>query len=261
MEGILESIIGSISSGGISMNFVSGGMGIAVYILQAIALYTIAVRREIKKPWMAWVPILNVWILGSISDQYRYVVKRQIRNKRKVLLGLNIALAVIIVLVVALVIAAIFAGLVSWEPLVESTGPVVKTASFVQTAGFAETSVLWNIIGALVAVALLAVPLAALFVLYNVFLYLVLYDVYCSCDPGKKTLFIVLSVVGNVNVVTSGAYALFLMLCKDKDLGMPPRKNRPQPEIVVEPAPNDTTPDQMDQSDFLCPTTEESLDN
>ena len=71
-------------------NVMSVGIGILAYVFTALSLYTIAQRRGIKNPWMAWVPVLNVWILGCISDQYRYVVKGEVRSRRKVLLILNI---------------------------------------------------------------------------------------------------------------------------------------------------------------------------
>jgi len=65
---------------------------IVMYILQSLGIYTIAQRRGIRNPWMAWLPVTNMWILGSIADQYRYVACGQIRNRRKVLLGMSIAM-------------------------------------------------------------------------------------------------------------------------------------------------------------------------
>ena len=64
-------------------------VGIASYVLTSLALYTLASRRGIRKAWLSWVPVLNVWIVGSLSDQYRYVVKGQVKSKRKILLTLN----------------------------------------------------------------------------------------------------------------------------------------------------------------------------
>ena len=63
-----------------SLGGISSLVSIAAYVFSALALYTIAQRRGIRKAWLAWVPVLSVWILGSISDQYRYVVKGQNRN-------------------------------------------------------------------------------------------------------------------------------------------------------------------------------------
>ena len=58
-------------------------LSVACYVLEALSLYTIAQRRGIRKPWLAWIPVVNVWIVGSISDQYQYVVNRRIQNRRK----------------------------------------------------------------------------------------------------------------------------------------------------------------------------------
>lgn len=38
------------------------------YILQSIALFTIAKNRGMKYAWCAWVPLVNTWVLGSVSD-------------------------------------------------------------------------------------------------------------------------------------------------------------------------------------------------
>ena len=65
-------------------------IGMVGYIFGGIGLYTICRRRCIPNAWMAWVPVLQVWVLGSVSDQYRYVAKGQVKSKRKVLLILEI---------------------------------------------------------------------------------------------------------------------------------------------------------------------------
>ena len=49
----------------------TGLFSIAAYILTAIAIYTVSRRRGLRNPWLAWVPVANVWLLGSLSDQYQ----------------------------------------------------------------------------------------------------------------------------------------------------------------------------------------------
>ena len=61
-------------------------LAIASYVLTALALYTIARRRGLRNPWLAWIPVANSWLLGSLSDQYRYVVKGEHKSKRIILL-------------------------------------------------------------------------------------------------------------------------------------------------------------------------------
>jgi hypothetical protein len=61
-------------------------LAVVVYVFQSIGLYTIAKRRGIQNPWLAWLPIGSEWIAGSIADQYRYVVKGEEMNRRMILL-------------------------------------------------------------------------------------------------------------------------------------------------------------------------------
>lgn len=226
----ITSILEALEEGVLSMNFTTGGVAVLVYILKALALYTIAKRRNIKKPWLAWIPVVNVWVLGSVSDQYQYVVKRQVKNKRKVLLGLNIAMAAIgsVVLIAAVWLFAVLLLMIISVPTMSDPETLVSNLMY-----YAGTNVvLLNLIG---LAGILAIPLAVVSVIQTVYFYMALYDVFRSCEPKNSTLYLVLSLVGNV--VVDGAYCIFLMLCKDKDLGMPPRKTEPAPEVIVESAP------------------------
>lgn len=219
---ILEAVKEAIAS----LNISTSGLGVLVYVLQALALYTIAKRREIKKPWLAWVPVANVWILGSISDQYQYVVKRQVKNKRKVLLGLNIAMTALLVILVAallwLVVSLIMMG-VSLELF--SSGNISM-----DNINPITLETLTDEVGILLLLCLSGLPLTVLAVIHTVYFYMALYDVFRSCDPKNSTLFIVLSIVGNFMI--DGVYCVFSLLCMEKDLGMPPRKEESQ--VTVE---------------------------
>jgi hypothetical protein len=93
--GLVEALISEIPSMLISL---------AVYVFTALSLYTIAARRGIKNPWLAWIPYANVWLLGCIADQYRAVARGQTKYRRRVLLFTEIAGVVIGVLVVVLLI-------------------------------------------------------------------------------------------------------------------------------------------------------------
>ena len=44
-------------------------LAVASYVLTALALYTVARRRGLKNPWLAWIPVASAWIVGSLSDQ------------------------------------------------------------------------------------------------------------------------------------------------------------------------------------------------
>jgi hypothetical protein len=40
---------------------------IAIYLYMAYALYTIAKKTNTMYPWMAWIPILNYWLMVKIA--------------------------------------------------------------------------------------------------------------------------------------------------------------------------------------------------
>ena len=123
----------------------SMAMGIAAYVLTALAYYTVANRRGLKNAWLAWIPVANLWLLGSISDQYRYVVKGEYKSKRKILLGLGIASGV------AMALSAVFqgkAGAAGADALAE-TGK--GFSQYITVVGLCETVALFALVFSMVA--------------------------------------------------------------------------------------------------------------
>ena len=76
-------------------------------------------------------------------------------------------------------------------------------------------------IGMLVALAL---PIVGATIAYKVFYFITLYDVYTSMDPENSALFLVLSILFPVTE------AFFLFFNRNKDRGMPPRREAPGQE-------------------------------
>ena len=187
---------------GLLTNGFSSMLGIATYVLTALALYTMAQRRGIKNAWLSWVPVINCWIIGSLSDQYRYVVKGEIKNKRKTMLILTIINWVLTaVLVIGIVVMAVM-GIQS------AMGPY-------------SDDIFGTVIGAVAGVALLGLPIVGISIALAVIRYMALYDIYTSCQPQNNVLFLVLSIIFRITE------PFFLFLCRDKDEGMPPRKQEP----------------------------------
>lgn len=92
LAGVFLTVLGIVSA-----------LGLLLYVLQAWSVYTIARRRGIRKPWLAWIPVAGVWTVGSIADQYQYVVNRRVQSSRKVLLGLTIGICAMVVLYMGVV--------------------------------------------------------------------------------------------------------------------------------------------------------------
>jgi len=178
--------------------------GILVYVLQSVGLYSIAKRRGIHNPWLAWLPIGNVWIQGCISDQYQYVAKGKKTGRRKILLGLSLA---------AVALAGIYGVLQIGSAVAISMGEGVATG-----ATFAGAMLVWLVTMLLAVISM-------------VFQYITMYDLYCSCDPDSSVVYLVLSIL--INFCTPILY----FICRNKDLGMPAPVVRPaQPVQPVRPA-------------------------
>lgn len=167
--------------------------GILSYVLQSVGLYSLSKRRGIRHAWLSWLPLGNLWILGSISDQYQYVAKGRVRNRRKALLGLSIA---------NYIVAIPFYGLYG-----------VLIAGMV--TGFMESGGIW---GSVAAMILFALAIIVLSIILTVFYYIALYDLFSSCNPDNAAMFLVLSIFFGV------ALPFFLFFCRKKDGGMPPRR-------------------------------------
>ena len=192
----------------------SGLFSVAAYVLTAMALYTIAKRRCIDHAWLAWVPVANCWLLGSLSDQYRYVVKGQIKSKRKVLLMLKAVSVALTVSIVTLAVAVAVQG--------------VRSAMY----GMYGEAILRDLMGPLLGIAGISLPLAGVSIAFAVLYFMALYDIYTSCDPDNNVLFTVLSIFFGVT------RPFFLFFSRNKDQGMPPRREEPtrypEPEEPVQ---------------------------
>ena len=194
---MITMLVGVLTEG---LGFCTDIIGIVAWVLHSLALFTIARRRGIPNPWLAWIPIGDFWILGVISDGYREKLRGEQKFKRYTFMKLHIALGVLFVLLLGVIFFGLLFGALSMEP----TGNVLP-----------------GIVGeiAVLAVVAITIAMAVVAVWRTVLFYMALYDLFCSCDPDHSTLYLVLSLVGTL--VLPGCYCIFSMICKNKDLGMP----------------------------------------
>ena len=192
-----------------------GGLaGLACYIFAALGLYTIAKRRGLNHPGLCWIPLGFEWQLGSLSDQYQYLVMDKNTSRRKIMLGLSVLNW----------ISGAVCTVVSSVMMVKLTFSVPSMT---------EGEIASAIFGPLMIVMGVALVLSVAAIVLVVFRYICMYDVYRSCEPGNATLYLVLSIIFNI------LEPVFLMVIRKKDGGMPPRKEspvqEPVPEAEVEP--------------------------
>lgn len=191
-----ESIVGSK----LLLSFLSSGtylVSLVMYVLTAYSVYTIAQRRGLRYGWLAWVPVLQLWVVGAIADDYQQKAHHIAGKKRKVLLWtmvLNVMITVVLVVAILwAVLMLLRAGYHSYEDFSDWLGVI---------GGF----------GGLILVLAMA---GGVKVVQKVVEYFALYDVYCSCDPGNALLFVL------VNVFVPITRPIFLLICHKKDGGMP----------------------------------------
>ena len=184
--------------------------GIVSYVLGSVGMYRIAKHRGIHHAWLAWVPVGNAWLLGSIADHYQYIAKQKTTYRRRVLLILNaVAMG-----------CGFLLGLVT---------------------GLAESFYTDSAVGVLM-IALTVIASLAVFgvaIANTVFCYIAYYDLFRSCRPNSAILFLVLSIVFSVTL------PVFVFACSSTDHGMPPRQvvrpvtQIPDPQPVQPPVEED----------------------
>lgn len=182
---------------------------VVLYVLRSVGMYTIAKRRGIHHPWLAWIPVGEVWVLGSISDQYQYVARGKIRSRRKLLLG------------GAIVMKALSVLSVIWQMV--ATAIMIGEGETGSTAG-------------ILMIVVCTLVMAAIGIAYTVFYFIAQYDMYRSCDPNNAVAYLVLG------IFFPFMKWIFPFVCRKKDLGMPPRRTRSVQEPAVIPEQTEPAP-------------------
>ena len=180
-------ILAMITSILVTILVVAGILSLVTYIFSSLGFYTLAKRRGILHPGLAWVPVCGArWIMGSLADQYASLTGAKLRCSRHILL---------------------------WGELVLTAAaiPLLVFAIQLLTATLAGQDVTMQLMQLNGVQTLLNLASIAL----SVMIYIALYKVYKSCDPKHATLFLVLSIIFSITM------PFFVFACRNKDLGMP----------------------------------------
>lgn len=180
-------ILAMITSILVTILVVAGILSLVTYIFSSLGFYTLAKRRGIRAPGLAWIPIGGTrWILGSLSDQYASLTGAKLRCSRHILLWGELVLTAAAIPLLVFAIQLLTATL----------------------AGQDVTMQLMQINGVQTLLNLASIAL-------SVMIYIALYKVYKSCDPKHAVLFLVLSIIFSITM------PFFVFACRNKDLGMP----------------------------------------
>ena len=184
---------------------------IVAYVLRSIGLYAIAKRRGISNPWLAWIPVAWVWILGSISDQFRYVTKAQVKNKRTTLLVMKL-IQTVASTAMMVVLSLAFVELVNMG-IIGANEEEMMTEAMIM---------LFKFMG-------MALVLGGIALATAIIRYIALNDLYLSANPANAVVFLVLSILFSITE------PFFIFFNRKRDTGMPPRCDVPQAPVSYVP--------------------------
>lgn len=178
-------------------------ISLVAYIFQSIGLYSIAKRRGIKAPGLAWVPVGSMWILGSIADQFDYVRTGQVKKKRVALLWLTLVAFILAIIVVPI--------------LVQLIANIVVYAAY----GYGPEYIM-QLVSPFMWVLLVIMALSIVSLIADIIMLICLYKLYKSCKPNSAVALIIFSIIFSIII----PFAIFAL--RKHDEGMYPEPVQPQ---------------------------------
>lgn len=168
----------------------SGIVCVILYIIDSIALDGVAENRGLPHAWFAWLPVLRLRLIGSVSDHYRVIARADTKKREGILTVLG-ALQ-----------AAAFIAFIVFEYLFL---PVLFDCL--------ENFYLYN--SYIMAIVISFSVFCVLSIVTTIYYLLCLYDVYLSCKPGKAAAYLVIS------ILLPFVKPFLLFACRKKNDGMP----------------------------------------
>lgn len=161
---------------------------IVFYVFYSIGLYSIAKRRELRYPGLAWVPVASDWMLGLVADQVDLICAGKKSKQRRLLLwfsaGSYLLAAFMLIAILTVVNSYSFSSpslmMMTWFPLL-----------------------FWGVA-----------------ITYTVFYFIALYKLYRSCSPDNAVPLIVLSIIFTVII----PFVMFAIRKSDKGIPRLPDK-------------------------------------
>lgn len=203
------------------------GIVLIVYILLALGLYKQAKNRALDHPWLAWLPIGNLWILGCLADQYRkLVLGKEKANHANRLFWVSLVAAVLLIAVVVLTVSGL-SYITENAPNMSLEGERLEevkgltgddlTRAYLELMAdmIAKDELLaQTVTGGLIALTVLSCLLIAANIYLVVEKYIALYYFFDSSVQKHKVWMLALSIL-------LGADGIFVFICRNQNQAMP----------------------------------------
>ena len=183
---------------------VSAVIGIAIYLLESISVYKMAKSAEIKNPWLAFIPVANDWVFGTLAEKYK---KKNGTKSARFGIILPVLEGIVFIESIALTIFTV----ISIKEITGYALDAVNTSAEMAPEQFMS----------LIPVIILYFALMAVAIAYAVVFFIALWRVYSSFDKSNATLYIVLSVVFTISV------PIILFIIRNRKPEFDPHNNVP----------------------------------
>lgn len=183
---------------------VSAVIGIAIYLLESISVYKMAKSAEIKNPWLAFIPVANDWVFGTLAEKYK---KKNGTKSARFGIILPVLEGIVLIETIALTIFTV----ISIKEITGYALDAVNTSSEMAPEQFMS----------LIPVIILYFALMAVAIAYAVVFFIALWRVYSSFDKPNATLYIVLSVIFTISV------PIILFIIRNRKPEFDPHNNVP----------------------------------
>lgn len=183
---------------------VSAVIGIAIYLLESISVYKMAKSAQIKNPWLAFIPVANDWVFGTLAEKYK---KKNGTKSARFGIILPVLEGIVLIETIALTIFTV----ISIKEITGYALDAVNTSSEMAPEQFMS----------LIPVIILYFALMAVAIAYAVVFFIALWRVYSSFDKSNATLYIVLSVIFTISV------PIILFIIRNRKPEFDPHNNVP----------------------------------
>ena len=183
---------------------VSAVIGIAIYLLESIGVYKMAKSAEIKNPWLAFIPVANDWVFGTLAEKYK---KKNGTKSARFGIILPVLEGIVLIEAIALTIFTV----ISIKEITGYALDAVNTSAEMAPEQFMS----------LIPVIILYFALMAVAFAYAVVFFIALWRVYSSFDKSNATLYIVLSVIFTISV------PIILFIIRNRKPEFDPHNNVP----------------------------------
>lgn len=183
---------------------VSAVIGIAIYLLESISVYKMAKSAEIKNPWLAFIPVANDWVFGTLAEKYK---KKNGTKSARFGIILPVLEGIVLIEAIALTIFTV----ISIKEITGYALDAVNTSAEMAPEQFMS----------LIPVIILYFALMAVAIAYAVVFFIALWRVYSSFDKSNATLYIVLSVIFTISV------PIILFIIRNRKPEFDPHNNVP----------------------------------